>query len=45
MHAGRKLINADIRRKHWLFYLGKRCDLLDKLFLRSVNSFEWEFVG
>ncbi|MDI5817482.1 phosphoenolpyruvate carboxylase, partial [Salmonella enterica subsp. enterica serovar Cerro] len=34
-----------LRDKHWLFYFGKRCDLLDKLFLRSVNSFEWEFVG
>lgn len=44
-HVGRKINNADISRKHRVFYLGMPCDWLDKLFLRSVNSFQWEIVG
>ncbi|RJT27598.1 hypothetical protein D6029_01355 [Buttiauxella izardii] len=26
-------------------YFHQRCSLLDKVFLRSVNSFRWDFVG
>ncbi|WP_417636324.1 hypothetical protein, partial [Citrobacter freundii] len=43
--AVRILFNADISRKQWVFCSAKRRDLLDKVFLRSVNSFKWEFVG
>lgn len=45
LRVGRKINNADISRKHRVFYLGMPCDWLDKLFLRSVNSFQWEIVG